>query len=39
VAYEKMQKHSIIVMPVLDKSEKIAGVIHLHDLMKRGIMI
>ena len=36
-AYKKMEKFRIIAMPVLDKRGKLAGVIHLHDIMRAGI--
>jgi arabinose-5-phosphate isomerase len=32
----RMQQHSIIAMPVLDDTERIVGVVHLHDLMRAG---
>jgi arabinose-5-phosphate isomerase len=33
----RMQEHGIIAMPVLDGEERVAGVIHLHDLMRAGV--
>jgi arabinose-5-phosphate isomerase len=33
----RMQEHGIIAMPVLDGEQRIAGVIHLHDLMRAGV--
>jgi len=38
VAYSEMQKHNIIAMPVLNQEKKLVGVIHLHDLMRQGIV-
>jgi arabinose-5-phosphate isomerase len=32
----RMQQHGIVAMPVLDDAERIAGVVHLHDLMRAG---
>ncbi|HHJ53230.1 MAG TPA: KpsF/GutQ family sugar-phosphate isomerase [Caldithrix abyssi] len=37
IAYRMMEKHRIIAMPVLDRNEKLVGVVHLHDLMQEGI--
>ena len=34
----RMEKHGIISMPVIDDSEKLVGVIHLHDLMRAGVV-
>jgi arabinose-5-phosphate isomerase len=34
----RMQTHGIIAMPVLDGDEKVVGVIHLHDLMRAGVV-
>ena len=31
-----MQKHKIIVLPVVDEHGAIVGVVHLHDLMRAG---
>lgn len=36
-AYKKMEQHSIIAMPVVDRQEKLAGIIHLHDILRSGI--
>jgi CBS domain-containing protein len=33
-----MEQHGIISMPVVDESEKLVGVIHLHDLMRAGVV-
>jgi len=38
-AYQEMEKHRIIAMPVVDTNKKLLGVIHLHDLMQKGISI
>ncbi len=34
----RMEKHGIISMPVVDKGEQVVGVIHLHDLMRAGVI-
>ncbi len=34
----RMENHGIIAMPVLDSSERVVGVIHLHDLMRAGVV-
>jgi len=34
----RMEQHSIISMPVIDENEKLVGVIHLHDLMRAGVV-
>ncbi|HVF40766.1 MAG TPA: KpsF/GutQ family sugar-phosphate isomerase [Gemmatimonadaceae bacterium] len=34
----RMEQHGIISMPVVDEDERIAGVIHLHDLMRAGVV-
>jgi len=34
----RMETHGIIAMPVLDTNDRIAGVIHLHDLMRAGVV-
>ncbi|HEY6089459.1 MAG TPA: CBS domain-containing protein, partial [Gemmatimonadaceae bacterium] len=34
----RMETHGIIAMPVLDSEDRIAGVIHLHDLMRAGVV-
>ncbi|MDB4898308.1 MAG: KpsF/GutQ family protein [Gemmatimonadetes bacterium] len=36
VAY-RMEQHGIMAMPVLDTSERIAGVVHLHDLLRARV--
>jgi arabinose-5-phosphate isomerase len=38
IAFNEMQKYSIIAMPVLTKEQKLTGVVHLHDLMQEGIV-
>jgi len=38
MAYSEMQKNNIISMPVLNKEGKLVGVVHLHDLMRQGIV-
>ncbi len=37
-AYKKMEKFSVIVLPVVDSHNNVLGVVHLHDLMKAGIV-
>ncbi|MEJ2055386.1 MAG: CBS domain-containing protein, partial [Calditrichaceae bacterium] len=37
IAYQSMEKFRIIAMPVLDEQKKLVGVIHLHDIMQKGI--
>jgi arabinose-5-phosphate isomerase len=34
----RMEQHGIMAMPVIDDSGRIAGVIHLHDLMRAGVV-
>ena len=34
----RMETHGIIAMPVLDGDDKVVGVIHLHDLMRAGVV-
>jgi arabinose-5-phosphate isomerase len=34
----RMEQHGIISMPVIDENEKLVGVIHLHDLMRAGVV-
>jgi arabinose-5-phosphate isomerase len=33
----RMEQHGVIAMPVLDASEQVVGVVHLHDLMRAGV--
>ena len=37
IAYNEMEKHRIIALPVVDENKKLIGVVHLHDLMQQGI--
>ncbi len=37
IAFQEMQQHRIVAMPVIDPDNKLVGVIHLHDLMQKGI--
>lgn len=32
----RMQQQSIVAMPVLDDTERVVGIVHLHDLMRAG---
>jgi len=34
----RMETHGIIAMPVLNGDNKVVGVIHLHDLMRAGVV-
>jgi arabinose-5-phosphate isomerase len=34
----RMEKHGIIAMPVLNGADRVAGVVHLHDLMRAGVI-
>ncbi|HUQ98486.1 MAG TPA: KpsF/GutQ family sugar-phosphate isomerase [Gemmatimonadaceae bacterium] len=34
----RMETHGIIAMPVIDEAERIVGVVHLHDLMRAGVV-
>jgi arabinose-5-phosphate isomerase len=34
----RMETYGIIAMPVLDEHDKVVGVIHLHDLMRAGVV-
>jgi arabinose-5-phosphate isomerase len=34
----RMEQHGIISMPVVDENDKLVGVIHLHDLMRAGVV-
>ena len=34
----RMEQHGIISMPVVDGEDKLVGVIHLHDLMRAGVV-
>lgn len=36
-ALSQMEKYNITSLPVIDKSENIVGIIHLHDLVKLGL--
>ena len=34
----RMETHGIIAMPVLNGDDRVVGVIHLHDLMRAGVV-
>jgi arabinose-5-phosphate isomerase len=34
----RMQKHGIMAMPVVDDEERLIGMVHLHDLMRAGVV-
>ncbi len=36
-AVYKMEQHGIMAMPVLDDQQRMAGMVHLHDLMRAGV--
>lgn len=36
--YKKMEQYRIIAMPVVNEEKKLVGVIHLHDIMRAGIV-
>jgi CBS domain-containing protein len=33
-----MQQHGIMAMPVLDDESRLVGMVHLHDLMRAGVV-
>jgi len=37
-AYKKMEENRIICMPVVDENRKLLGIIHLHDIMRAGVV-
>ncbi|MBI5180806.1 MAG: CBS domain-containing protein, partial [Nitrospirae bacterium] len=37
-AVEIMERHSITALPVVDKKNNVEGIIHLHDLLKTGVV-
>ncbi|MBI1820441.1 MAG: KpsF/GutQ family sugar-phosphate isomerase [Nitrospirae bacterium] len=37
-AVQVMETYSITVLPVMDENEKLVGVVHLHDLLKMGVV-
>ena len=34
----RMEQHGIMAMPVIDGAERVTGVVHLHDLMRAGVV-
>lgn len=38
-AVELMEKHNITVLPVINRSREVVGVIHIHDLVKAGFAV
>jgi len=34
----RMETYGIIAMPVVDGNDRVVGVIHLHDLMRAGVV-
>ncbi|KAA3617265.1 MAG: KpsF/GutQ family sugar-phosphate isomerase [Calditrichaeota bacterium] len=39
IAYNEMEMHRIIAMPVVNNENRLQGIIHLHDLMQAGISV
>ncbi len=37
-ALRRMEDHKITVLPVVDKDSKVIGIIHMHDILKAGII-
>lgn len=37
-AYKKMEENRIICMPVVEEDNKLVGIIHLHDIMRAGVI-
>jgi arabinose-5-phosphate isomerase len=37
-AVHRMEQHGIMALPVLDDRDQIAGIVHLHDLMRAGVI-
>ncbi len=37
-ALKRMEDHKITVLPVVDKEDKVIGIIHMHDILKAGIV-
>ncbi len=37
-ALELMEKHNITVLPVVDEKGKVQGLVHLHDILKSGVI-
>ena len=37
-ALQMMEQHSITSLPVVDNQKKVAGIIHLHDLLRAGVV-
>jgi arabinose-5-phosphate isomerase len=38
VAVKMMEEHGIISMPVVDEQDTLVGILHLHDMMRAGIL-
>ena len=36
--FKKMEQHRIIAVPVIDDADRLVGIIHLHDIMRAGIV-
>jgi arabinose-5-phosphate isomerase len=34
----RMERHGIMAMPVVDPDQKVVGIVHLHDLMRAGVV-
>ena len=35
-AVHRMQRHGIMALPVIDETEQVVGIVHLHDLLRAG---
>ena len=36
-ALQKMEKYHVVAMPVIDENKNLIGVVHLHDILDKGI--
>ncbi len=37
-AVHRMEKHGVMALPVVDKAHRLQGIVHLHDLMRSGVV-
>ena len=37
-AVHRMEKHSIMALPVVDEGGRLLGIVHLHDLLRSGVV-
>jgi arabinose-5-phosphate isomerase len=35
-AVHRMQRHGVMALPVVDDTEQLVGIVHLHDLLRAG---